>query len=74
MKNIGGTFPVGEIFSEPVDLGKVNGSLTCFGFPNIERRLEICKPFKVIKNGFCDFPTNIRIDTHSEWSFGKNPR
>lgn len=33
MKNVGGTFPIGEVFSEPKDLTKVNGELMIFGYP-----------------------------------------
>lgn len=41
MRSIGGTFPVGEVFSEPKDLTSINGEVMVFGFPNIERVVEI---------------------------------
>jgi len=48
MKNVGGTFPVGEVFTEPRDLSAVSGEAYVFGFPNIERKVEILeKPFKI---------------------------
>lgn len=43
----GGTFPVGEIFSEPKDLSCVSGSVKVIAFPSIERRIEVVEPFKV---------------------------
>jgi aminopeptidase len=53
MKNVGGTFPVGEVFSEPQHLDKINGKVMVFGFPNIERIVEIHdEPFMLtIENG-----------------------
>ncbi len=48
MKNWGGTFPIGEIFTEPKDLTAVNGEASIFGYPNIERKLTVAPPFKVI--------------------------
>jgi hypothetical protein len=41
MKNVGGTFPVGEVFSEPKNLQHVNGHVMVFGFPNLNRVVEI---------------------------------
>jgi aminopeptidase len=66
MKNIGGTFPVGEIFTEPKDLMKLNGSVMVFGFPNIKRIVEIHKnPFKItIENGII-----TKIDENAPKSF-----
>jgi aminopeptidase len=49
MKNIGGTFPVGEVFSEPKELNCVNGEVMIWGFPNMDRLMEVRRPsFKVI--------------------------
>ena len=41
------TFPVGEVFSEPKDLERVNGSVVCWGFPNLDRIVETCVPFEL---------------------------
>eukprot|EP01112_Ceratiomyxa_fruticulosa_P012673 TRINITY_DN3522_c0_g2_i1.p1 TRINITY_DN3522_c0_g2~~TRINITY_DN3522_c0_g2_i1.p1 ORF type:complete len:252 (-),score=42.34 TRINITY_DN3522_c0_g2_i1:72-827(-) len=38
--NVGGTFPIGEVFTEASDLTKVNGEVELFAFPNIERKVE----------------------------------
>lgn len=53
MKNYGGNFPVGEVFSEPKDLTKVNGEMTVWGYPDKDFFVRILeKPFKItIKNG-----------------------
>lgn len=32
MKNVGGQFPIGEVFTEPVDLSRVNGTVKIFAF------------------------------------------
>lgn len=32
MKNVGGQFPIGEVFTEPVDFSKVNGTVKLFAF------------------------------------------
>ncbi|KAL0480583.1 hypothetical protein AKO1_002444 [Acrasis kona] len=47
MANVGGTFPVGEVFSEPKELTNVNGKVLIFAFPNINRTMEFCE------NPFC---------------------
>lgn len=53
MKNVGGTFPIGEVFSESKDLATVNGELMVWGFPTMVKRLGIAsEPFKLtIVNG-----------------------
>jgi aminopeptidase len=40
LKNIGGTFPIGEVFTEPTDLSRVNGdiSIRAFGGLNFHMR------------------------------------
>jgi aminopeptidase len=67
MKNVGGTFPVGEVFSEPKDLSKVNGEVMVWGFPNTSRVMDIFDiPFKVkIEKGVissidADAPTSFK--------------
>lgn len=47
MKNKGGTFPIGEVFSEPKDLTKVNGSARIFGYAGDDHRVRIVEPFLV---------------------------
>jgi leucyl aminopeptidase (aminopeptidase T) len=53
MKNIGGTFPVGELISELVDLTELNGEMMVFGFADLQKHLQIPdKPFRVsVKSG-----------------------
>lgn len=47
MKNKGGTFPIGEVFSEPKDLTKVNGTARIFGYAGDDHRVRIVEPFLV---------------------------
>ena len=53
MKNIGGQFPIGEVFTEPSDLANVNGEVDLFAFGNEQFQVVIPeKPVRVvIKNG-----------------------
>src|SRR3989344_1441345 len=52
-KSLGTLFPVGEIFSEPSNLEKVNGFVSIHAIPSTEQRTMIVKPFKaVIEKGF----------------------
>lgn len=52
-KSLGTLFPVGEIFTEPFDLEKVNGYVSIHAIPSTEQRTMIVKPFKAkIENGF----------------------
>jgi hypothetical protein len=52
MKNVGGTFPIGEVFSEPTDLAKVNGEAMLFAFARTNHLVSMYDPFKiVIKEG-----------------------
>ncbi len=41
MKNIGGQFPIGEVFTELVDLSQVNGQVKIFAFANREFRVIV---------------------------------
>lgn len=52
----GGYFPVGEIFSEAVDLEKVNGEVEVFAFPGEDHQMVFLeKSFRVkIKNGYVE--------------------
>lgn len=49
MKGVGGTFPVGEVFSEPSQLSKVNGEFMVFGFPSVSFDMQfMAEPFKIV--------------------------
>lgn len=45
MKNVGGTFPIGEVFTEPKDLTRVNGSCKVFAFAGMDLKIREFKPF-----------------------------
>ncbi len=52
MKNVGGSFPIGEVFTEARDLTAVNGDAMVFGFAGDDHRVKFLKPFRVIiQNG-----------------------
>ena len=53
MKNIGGQFPIGELFTEPKEIQKVNGTAKLFAFGNPDFSVNIPEePFTVnIKEG-----------------------
>ncbi len=52
MENIGGTFPIGEVFTEAKDLSLVNGSLMIYAFANTNFHIEMHEPFRIdIKDG-----------------------
>jgi len=46
MKNIGGTFPIGEVFTEARDLRKVNGEVKIFAFAGDDHRVRTFEPFR----------------------------
>lgn len=50
MKNIGGTYPIGEVFSEPLDLTKVNGSIRIFAFAGKDHVIREYEPFTALIN------------------------
>ncbi len=57
MTNTGGTYPIGEIFSEPTDLTKVNGEVTLFAFAGEGHALKEHEPFTcIIKDGILSAP------------------
>ncbi|MFZ2803936.1 MAG: hypothetical protein WA001_01810 [Patescibacteria group bacterium] len=57
MKNVGGTFPIGEVFTEPRDLRLVNGDARVFGFANTDFVVRTFDPFLVtIKDGILTSP------------------
>ncbi|MEY4723235.1 MAG: hypothetical protein RLZZ324_748 [Candidatus Parcubacteria bacterium] len=47
MKNVGGTFPIGEVFSEPRTLELLNGSALLFGFAGTDHLVQIHEPFRI---------------------------
>ncbi len=48
MKNVGGQFPIGEVFTEPKDLSCVNGEVSLFAFGDREFRMRVQDaPFSV---------------------------
>lgn len=52
MTNVGGTFPIGEVFTEPLDLARVNGEVRIYAFAGMDFKVRMYEPFKVtIKDG-----------------------
>lgn len=53
MENIGGTFPIGEVFTEAKDFSKMNGSFMIYGFADTTTfTIDMYKPFRVdVKEG-----------------------
>ncbi len=52
MENIGGTFPIGEVFTEGKDLSKMNGSFYVYAFANQDFSISMHEPFRVdVKEG-----------------------
>lgn len=46
MKNVGGTFPIGEVFSEAKDFDAVNGDVMIFGYADKNHYMRLVEPFK----------------------------
>lgn len=52
MENIGGTFPIGEVFTESRDFSKMNGSFYIYAFAGADFNVNMHKPFRVdVKEG-----------------------
>ncbi len=52
MKNVGGTYPIGEVFTEAKELAKVNGEAMIFGYAGEDHLVRVVEPFKiVVENG-----------------------
>jgi leucyl aminopeptidase (aminopeptidase T) len=52
MANIGGTFPIGEVFTEAKDFSRVNGSFMVYAFAGTDFEINMHTPFRVdIKEG-----------------------
>lgn len=47
MVNVGGTFPVGEVFTEGRDLARVNGEVRIFAMANSAFEVKFFEPFRV---------------------------
>lgn len=47
MKNVGGTFPIGEVFSEPKDFNLLNGEAMIFAFAGTDHLVKLHEPFKI---------------------------
>lgn len=47
MENIGGTFPIGEVFTEAKDLSRVNGSLMVYAFADTTFNIQMYEPFRI---------------------------
>lgn len=51
MANVGGTFPIGEVFTEPKDLSRVNGEAMLFAFAGTDHFVQIHEPFRIRVEG-----------------------
>lgn len=52
MENIGGTFPIGEVFTESIDFAQMNGSFMIYAFAGGDFCVDMHKPFRVeVANG-----------------------
>ena len=52
IKNIGGSFPIGEVFTEARDLHAVNGSLMIYAFADVNFNMAMHDPFRIdIRDG-----------------------
>lgn len=47
MTNVGGTFPIGEVFSEPKDLSRVSGEARIFAFAGADHHVQMHPPFRI---------------------------
>lgn len=47
IQNIGGTFPIGEVFTEAKDLHKMNGSLMIYAFAGADFTISMYEPFRI---------------------------
>lgn len=89
VENKGGTIPLGEVFTEAINLDDVNGKVWVDTFPNQDFSIAITEPFLLtVENGrvlpSADFPENFRklynLVVQYEWEvrlrelgFGLNP-
>lgn len=55
MKNVGGTFPIGEVFTETQDLSKTNGEILIYGLADTEHMVQIHEPFlAIVRDGIIE--------------------
>jgi hypothetical protein len=55
MENIGGTYPIGEVFTEARDLSKVNGSFRIYAFAGDDFNVRFYEPFLAhVKDGILE--------------------
>lgn len=55
MENIGGTYPIGEVFTEARDLSKVNGEFLIYAFAGDDFMMRFYKPFlAIVRNGLIE--------------------
>lgn len=47
LKNTGGTFPIGEVFTEAKDLSMSNGSLIIYAFADVNFNIAMHEPFRI---------------------------
>jgi hypothetical protein len=47
MENIGGTFPIGEVFTEARDFSKMNGSILIYAFAGNDFCVNMHEPFRI---------------------------
>lgn len=67
MENIGGTFPIGEVFTEAQNLSAVDGSLVIYAFANTDFHMCMHEPFRIdIKEGLV-----VGWSTNAPTSFGE---
>lgn len=70
MNNVGASYPVGEVFTEPSDLTAINGEMMIWGFPNVEKITEIADHTKYTQIGVAedgDAPTkDVEVNTDFE--------
>lgn len=65
MENVGGTFPIGEVFTEGKDLSRMNGSMLIYAFAGTDFHINMHDPFRVdIENGLI-----VGWDTNTPTSF-----
>lgn len=51
MANVGGTFPIGEVFTEAVDLAQMNGSFFVYAYADKDFNVQMHEPFRVTVQG-----------------------
>jgi hypothetical protein len=57
MENIGGTFPIGEVFTEAKDFAAVNGDALVFAYAKEDYFVQLVEPFRVsIAQGLLSAP------------------